>query len=343
MKGPSLEAIRRFKEQQELKKRQEDEKKIKQKLSTLEHRASQGDRKAKQELKKFERIEKIEEERRKNPELFKKPVSNQSNRNAKQEANSKPSTSRPKFKKDETDFDELMRLAKQNNNEINRAVPPPTPKRSDRPTLRKFDPIPIIDPISQPSTITTVQPKLKKGDSRPQSSRDLDSDRVSIRRELPIGATSSRVHESRLKLSDDVPKSQKQKEMAMRLAAARYRAQQQVRYLEDCDDENDDYDEDDDDDDLRDFVVDDDEEDARAELNRTLKSVFRYDKRRCDLREAEIDRQYRALNRGGTFEDLEREERRASRLAAAEDARAEKEEEERKRLKKIRLERLHRD
>lgn len=85
------------------------------------------------------------------------------------------------------------------------------------------------------------------------------------------------------------------------------------------------------------FVVNEDNDDVQDELRKTLRTVFRYDKRRCDLREEELDRQYRAIGRVSTLEDLEREERRAARLAAAEDAEAFRQEEEHKRKKKLRL------
>jgi hypothetical protein len=53
MKGPSLDAIMKFNQQQEQKKREEDDRKVQEKLSTIEHRALQGDKKAKVQLNKL--------------------------------------------------------------------------------------------------------------------------------------------------------------------------------------------------------------------------------------------------------------------------------------------------
>lgn len=283
MVGPSLEAIRKFKEQQERRKREELEKKVQDKLSTLEHRASKGDRKAKQELK---RIEKIKEER---PKLPPPKQPGQPKLEQKQPVKGK--------KRTETDFEELMRLAKQNTNEIKKpAKAEPEPKLKPKPKpMVKTRPETVVDP--RPEQKLKLKPK---------------PDQMHKPRPIP-GAHEPPRHQKYMKAP-----------VSMRM---------RHNYGNDYDDEY----EDEDDYESDGFVVDDEYDDAREELNQTLKTVFRYDKRRCDLREEEIDRQYRAIGRVSTFEDLEREERRASRLAAMEDARALKEEEERKRLKKLRL------
>lgn len=309
MKGPSLEAIRRFKEQQEKKKRDEDERKIRDKLSTLEHRASQGDRKAKQELK---RIERIQEQRKKIIEHEQKPSPPvKAGRIGWQNTGSQSSSASSKAKKDETDFDELMRLAKQNNNEIRKPEEP-----SPKPSIQTKKSQPIV--TKNRERITPLTSAITIIPARPQPQRAMPN-----------------LHkQTRPQVSTEAMENFKRRQMAMRLAAAN-RSQRYDPVDEDDDDE-------DEGSDLDDFVVDDDEEDVQAELSQTLKSVFRYDKRRCDRREAEIDRQYRIMGNSGTFEDLEREERRASRLAAAEDARAQREEDERKRLKKLRLEKASR-
>lgn len=304
MKGPSLDAIRRFKEQQERKKQEENERKIKEKLLTLEHRASQGDRKAKQELKRIERVEEEvkrktqerEQQKQKQPQKQCPPVASQQIRN-------KP--------KQVADFEELMKIAQANNNEIRKKPvvdkPPeqvkikkvtrPTPPLADKPQITPAGPSKVPPPkeLIRPTTRVTLRPTIgstTRPEVRPTVRPEMRPDTRPIIRppvRLPIKPPRDYDYE----VEDD--------------------------YESDG------------------FVVDDDEEDAQEELNRTLKSVFRYDRRRCDLREEELDRQYRAIGKVSTFEDLEREERRAARLAAAEDAKAFREEEERKRLKKIRL------
>lgn len=280
MVGPSLEAIRKFKEQQERKKREELERKVQDKLSTLEHRASKGDRKAKQELK---RIEKIKEERPKLPPP--KPVP------PRVEPKQPPKTRKPA----ETDFDELIRIAKQNTNEIR--------KHEKAQTESKLKPKPKPDPIVKLRSDAVVEPRLEqKLKSKPKPSQ--------VHRPRPISGAYEQHRHSKLIHAP------------MRMTVA-------DNYDDEYEDE-DDYESDG-------FVVDDEYDDAREELSKTIKSVFRYDKRRCDLREEEIDRQYRAIGRVSTFEDLEREERRASRLGAVEDARALRDEEERKKMKRLRL------
>lgn len=285
-KGPSLDAIRRFKQQQEEKKREDNERRIKEKLSTLEHRASQGDRKAKQELKKLEQFEKQQDEIKKRPQ----PATSH---------RVQPPQSRPRSHKHETDFEELMKLAKQNNNEI---------RILDKPQEHKNRP----------------DDEVKK--DRRHEQKKCDHNERKIKDKLSV-------------LDHRAPQGDRRARPLSRPVSRpvpRPVPRPVIRHPND-------YDQDEDDSDLDDFVVDDEEEDVQAELSQTLKSVFRYDKRRCDLREAEIDRQYRAIGNVRTFEDLEREERRASRLAAAEDARAQREEDERKRLKRIRLNKDRRD
>lgn len=303
MKGPSLDAIRKFKEAQERKKREEDERRVQEKLSTLQHRASQGDRKAKTELKK---IEQIKEERAKAPsnKVDFNPHSshmhyNSSSKNGQHSRVTDKTLIRPKQK--EADFEELMKLAKQNNNEMR----PPKPHEPAKPVSDKKPIKKMVKEELPRIREPTVQKLIRQPQMQPVNSR-----LVQPRPMHPKMHTSATV--------------------IQRQPAPSYSRMR--RYEQDDDDEpDDDYYEDDG------FVVDEDEDEAREELQRTLKSVFRYDRRRGDLREEELDRQYRAIGKVTTFEDLEREERRASRLAALEDARAQREEEERKRLKKIRL------
>lgn len=310
MKGPSIDAIRRFKEQQEQKKREEDERRIKEKINTLEHRAAQGDRKAKQELRK---IENIKEERKNNPESQVKQSNNQSHNrlNGSELGQSRPSRSTAPTKRPqnvETDFEELMRLAKQNTNEIKKPDPPKQTReevkqkseayRDKEPTTSKND----VGPSRVPQPVTNkLRPQAKQPHSEATKQRN-DS--------KPLPSLEQRIQ------------AHKRKESALSLS--------RNRHVPEFDEDEDNYESDG-------FVVDDEGDDARDELDRTLKSMFRYDKRKCDLREQELDRQYRAIGRVSTFEDLEREERRASRLAAAEDAAALKAEEDRKRKKKLRL------
>lgn len=100
------------------------------------------------------------------------------------------------------------------------------------------------------------------------------------------------------------------------------------------------YDDEDEYDELDDFIDDGDDDDAQLELSKTLKSVFGYDRQKYAKREALLDaqaeREYRAIGKVQTFEDLEREERRSAKLAAREDKIAEREEEER-RAKKLKM------
>lgn len=309
MKGPSLDAIRRFKEAQEKKKQEEDERKIQEKLSTLHHRAAQGDRKAKTKLK---RIERINDERTKVRDIqissSVRPGNAQSNQSAKHghrssNGNSKTIT-RPRQK--EADFDELMRLAKQNNNEMRQ---PEQKKSSDKqPSDKK--PIKKICQEKREGLPTSRAPTANKAQ---QSVKPIIAPQA-IRHQ-----SNHRPIESRIPPSTVI-----HRQSALSLSRSR-------QYEQESDDEDQDEYEDDG------FIVNEEEDEAKEELQRTLKSVFRYDRKRCDLREEELDRQYRAIGKVTTFEDLEREERRAARLAAIEDAKALREEEERKRLKKIRL------
>lgn len=374
-----MDAIRRFKEQQERKKQEENERKVQEKLSTLEHRANQGDRKAKIVLKQIERSK---EEREKEPEVSQKSHKQQNGGN-KTARNTSASNNgfappKPKPKPIVTDFEELMRLAKQNNNEIRREkTPPPPPAPKAQPIARRK---PIervagsVAPVTVPSrayprddnvdNLSRNKPKpplpapslsLKEKEefirrlaaargqaNANQSSRPLPSQRPiassSDNHRLPMRPQTS-FKDTRMRPQPYPPRGRPMYHQAppSRYDIDRYRGPQS-RYggYDDYDDEEeDDYEDEYEQDD---FVVDDEDEDVQAELSKTIKSVFRYDKRRCDRREEELDRQYRAIGNVNTFEDLEREERRASRLAAAEDARAQREEEERKRLKKMRKE-----
>lgn len=307
MKGPSIDAIRRFKEQQEEKKRQEDEKKIKDKISILEHRASQGDRKAKQELK---RIEKIKEDRNKQPE----PQAELSNHQSYSHSNrTKPGQSQPiksttstkRPQKVITDFEELMRLAKQNTNEIRK---PDQPKPVREETKPKH--VPKRLPTTSKSEVqkSTVS-KPAMNDIKPKSKQ-------------PQHEVTKQQSDKKADLEQRI-QAHKRREAALLLQRSR-------RKLELDDNDDDDYESDG-------FVVNEEDDDVQDELRKTLKTMFGYDRRKCDLREEELDRQYRAIGRVSTFEDLEREERRASRLAAAEDAAAFRQEEERKRKKKLSL------
>lgn len=331
MKGPSLDAIRRFKEQQERKKQEDDEKKVKEKLSTLEHRAAQGDRKAKQELK---RIEKVREERSKIPELQpERKYDGQTKYVSKPNDASTTRATNSKQRRVETDFDELMRLAKSNNNQIRREDEPKNCAQSSKivkknPDDRDREKRSYPDVKITPKDVKIVlNSKLKHDEKRKQF---VDPRNLSHR--LLHQATTS-------KRATCVPSQMIRKPLppppdrfARDYPVRRYNHAYDDDYDED-DYEQDDYEQDD-------FVVDGDDEDVSDEVRRTIKSVFRYDKRRCDLREEELDRQYRSIGKVSTFEDLEREERRASRLAAAEDAKEFRDEEERKRLKKVRLQRV---
>lgn len=306
MVGPSLEAIRKFKEQQERKKREELDRKVEEKLATLKHRASQGDRKAKQELSK---IEKIKEARNKVSEVQQHFQSSPAThvvdeRNQVKQSSKVIHDNSKKRARVETDFDELMKLARQNNNEIR--TKPDLPKPPARLEVSKSRPKVVKSRSDLPKTsLETVKPRLE----------------VPTVKQRPGSSSKERPEASKHRL----PYSIETPNRTIRSTVCR-----PVLRYEDDDEDEEDYEDDD-------FVVNEEEDDVRDELTKTLKSVFRYDKRRCDLREEEIDRQYRAIGRVSTFEDLEREERRASRLAAAEDAKAFREEEERKKMKKLRL------
>lgn len=315
MKGPSLEAIKKFKQLQEEKKRLEYDKKIKEKLTTLEHRAAHGDKKAKTQLKQ---IEKDGEDRSK-PSDSKSSHSTRpsssaiaagSNNAKATKHNVKSSSNRPK--QAGFDFDELMKLAANNTNEVKKVEKKEPGPVERRPNARcppdVLQAIPERLAINSKPTTKMVAPTqvVPKSSTKPPAER-------------------AKLHPSATHLE--------------RQPVFRHHMPQQVRprmpprrlYRDDDEyDDEDDYESDG-------FVVDDDDDEVQDELKKTLRTVFRYDKRRCDLREQELDRQYRAIGRVNTFEDLEREERRATRLAAAEDAEALRDLEERKRLKKQRL------
>lgn len=330
MKGPSSEAIKKFKLQLEQKKRDEYDRKVQGKLSTLKHRAAQGDKKAKQQLKI---IEKEDQERSKPSEPQKSHVVSkerasldaQSSSKSIGGSNTKCPASRPK--KLETDFEELMKLAVNNKNEVKHEVV--REKRTvDRNKLPRLPPNvhvadrgPALPALPQPGTQAKViarkpsQPELRQI----SSSSHMQTTSGHLRRPQPSVSNCVR----RPVISEPATAYQARPRLPVRRA---YRDDDEY----DAEEGDDDYESDG-------FVVHDEDDEVRDELDKTIRTMFRYDKRRCDLRERELDRQYRAIGRVSTFEDLEREERRASRLAAAEDARAFREEEERKRLKKMKL------
>lgn len=333
MKGPSLDAIRRYKEQQEQKKREDEEQRVQQKLATLEHRASKGDRKAKQELKV---IEQIKESRNKPLDPGNAPARSKPGSSLKQQPRvpqNQPHSKQAIPKKSKgslTDFEELMRLAKQNKNEMRK--PAEIPKQSTarderipRSQDRQISAKPIVTQSDQRRTMSASSSKIPES-KRPPVVQNSIKPIVKPNTQYPRTNISRPPLDNRPRLSASRPPPN----MINRNVARR----QQVNRFDD-DDDDDYYDEDDYEED--DFVVDEDDDAAQDEVSKTIRSVFGYDKRRCDMREAELDRQYRAIGRVNTFEDLEREERRATKLAAMEDARAQREEEERKRLKKIRL------
>lgn len=375
MKGPSLDAIRRFKQEQELKKREEEEERLKAKLSTLKHRANQGDRKAKQELKK---LEQIEEERNKRPPDYgqqqQKNVNKATSSSGHQQSNDQKQKSlanKKPVKKVEMDFDELMSIAKKNINEIKK---PAESQKSEEKTQK-------INKIKKKVVVDAID--WDEVDRRNKSSEKVKSLKIVDVKGPTNKQTLSKAKvpiDPKKALQDERIQAAKRREAAMAAAAARRAASSnasineaptrgkfqmqynrpsvssssshihhnrppmqvhQLDYRDRVRNRYDDYDEeeeeDEDDYQADGFVVDDDEDDAQDALRETLRTVFRYDRRRCDLREEELDRQYRAIGSVNNFEDLEREERRASRLAAAEDAKAQRDEDERKRLKKIRL------
>lgn len=337
MKGPSIEAIRKFKEDQQKKKQEEDERKIKEKLSTLEHRAAQGDRKAKIELKKIEKIT----ESRKNLELT-------NGRDAGRSAETRPASYKTqsskghcdkKPKKAEVDFDELMRMAKQNNNEIRK---PEEPKQKSLPQIRKkvrIDPSPQSH--QQVGLQSKLQPQIRQQPQPQPQTRQRPPELITQRAIKPsTHRATSQSHQSREPILAPIRKPERvpgrplptdrfgvQSRLPIRPNQIYNQSRSRYGY------DDDDYD---DESDLSDFVVDEDEDDVQDEVSRTIRSVFKYDKRRCDRREEELDRLSRQIGRVENFEDLEREERRASRLAAAEDAKALREEEDRKRQKALR-------
>lgn len=367
MKKPSIDAIRRFKEQQERKKLEETERKIHEKLSTLEHRAAQGDRRAKGELRS---IEKAKEERAKKQELQETQADQriQSSRytrdhvkgDKKLQSSQNGPVRRPKA--DVIDFDELMRLAANNNNELRREEkkppsPPPrpkaiprkpvdAPKSSNRPVIKPDN---IVRNPTQPKSLSNTKTKQSghpqirppsKPSNQLQSSSGQPSSHRQPRPPLPTTSIHQRSPPRKTPCNPRFPTNRPPlpRNLASRSLGPNFvvRNPQPNDYYDD--EEDDYYDEEDEDDYEQDgFVVDEDDSDAQQELSKTLKSVFGYDKRRCDRREAELDQLYRQTGRVSTFEDLEREERRASRLASLEDAKALREEEERKRLKKLRL------
>lgn len=356
-----MDAIRKFKEQQERKKQEEDEKKFKEKLSTLEHRAAQGDRKAKIDLKRFE---KAKEDQSRAIDAHIQQRSQQTREQSRSKPapgdptrlNAKSATAKPR--KVETDFEELIRLAKNNKNELRVEKPPPVvPKRPsrDQQIERKRPPDVREEPKEKPKTIDIPynrdgsrqngQPKKPQPSSLPSRSISTSQKQPQLKpnaRPGPPQRAPEYSQSHRTKPPDNTrPILSRQPSVLPSYRPPNYGQQPRrpppsnnpylARYRDE--DDEDDYE---DEYECDGFVVDDEDDDARAELSRTLKSVFRYDKRRCDLREQELDREYRAIGRVSTFEDLEREERRASRLAAEEDSRAQREEDERRRLKKLR-------
>lgn len=327
MKGPSLDAIRRFKSEQELKKKEDEEKKIKEKMAILEHRAAQGDRKAKIDLKKFkDAIEKPPPDP-KTHVTSSLPLSKHSNK-----APNKPPVAAQACKKQKppADFEELMKIAKQNATAGPKPIakpqqqPPPPPPPQPAPALpvrtgmvaRKVIKKPEPGRIKTPAPISNRAPPRNPNVSQPtrpaitsQASRPSTNQQVSrsfpahrAHRPIPANQVARGFHPSH---------------------APRYRRDD---YYDDEDEDEDEYESDG-------FVVDEEDDDIQSELRNTIRSVFNYDKRRCDLREMELDREYRAIGPVSTFEDLEREERRASRMAAVEDAKELRLEEERKRAK----------
>lgn len=359
MKGPSLEAIRKFKEQQEKKKVQDEERRIQEKLSTLNHRAAQGDKKAKSSLIK---IEKIEKEKSLVDNLAKSQHVNRSSKSGsssqtKQNGN-KPNkgTTISKPKVSEFNFEDLMKMAKQNTNQMVKPTPQVAAiqetvpevavfKKSKEPLERRK--VQVVErrinererlppPVHRQAPHVERTAKSVPIHRGPQVERIVKStpiktDRIVNQRSLVANKNIVHNAPSNRMIIQSSGSSSSSQYQQNRIITNRPRIVHRPR--------EDDYD-DDDYDDLDDFVVEDEEDEVdeqEEELRRTLKSVFRYDKRRCDRREEELDRQYRAIGRVSTFEDLEREERRASRLAAMEDAEAQREEEDRKRKKALKF------
>lgn len=328
MKGPSLQAIRKFKEQQEQKKRDEEEKRIKEKISTLEHRAAQGDRKAKTELRK------ITDEQKKPPPVDETRL--KTSKHVEDESHKKQASVKTKKEvKVESSFEELMRLAKQNKNEIKKPEPQPALK-TEVPKSKSNSKEHNLRPKAK-SKHEELQPKSKM--------MRVEASSSNFKSQKPF-STSARTHPISAKPQPVItrppsnpsrqppPISQRAPAPSNRLPSMSHRPVQ-MNYRQPPHRRTVDYDEYDDEDDYESdgFVVDEEDDEVGENVSQTIRSLFRYDKRRCDLREEELDRQYRAIGKVSTFEDLEREERRASRIAAAEDARAQREEEEKKRRK----------
>jgi anti-sigma28 factor (negative regulator of flagellin synthesis) len=333
MKGPSLDAIRKFKQQQELKKREEDYRKVQDKLSTLEHRAAQGDRKAKVQLKKIEQIK--ETAQNGNKQLDETKLAHSGQRGLRQ-PNGNPSLStrnsngvqqtKSKPKSAETDFEELMRLAKSNTNEVKTQEKPKDKDKDVRRIPKR--PIETAKTVQPPPTTTSKKVIAPERSVQIAQVRPGSGPRVEPMIRPNLGP------KPRPSTSTNAPYRPEQHVRSTQ--HPRFQPRPPIRH-DRYDDEYDEYDEEEDEYESDGFVVDEVEDEAQEELRKTLKDVFRYDRRRADLKEQELDRQYRAIGRVSTFEDLEREERRASKLAAAEDAKELRAEEERKRLKKIRL------
>lgn len=307
MKSPSLAAIIKFKQEQENKKLQERERIQAQKQKLYETRAAQGDRKAKSQLKLLEKKTKDREEalRYQRPSCSKEPQLKNP----------------PKKEKKNLDFSELMKLAQNNAKQ-------PSKIECNQQAQRSMENKKREEMISEHYRhkkrsaeagnrhIPMVKPKLPA--SLPRTNMPPQSAKPSAfqaRKEY----TSQKIFTKPVTNYNYIPKNSIRKPL-------HYDDEDEDEYEED-----DEYDEE-----MDDFIVDDEEDEAKAELDKTLKHMFRYDKRKSDLREMECDREYRQIGRVANFEDLEREERRASRLAAIEDARALKEEEDRKRAKLLR-------
>lgn len=140
MNGPSLDAIRKFKELQARKKEEEKLKFNESKLSTLEHRAAQGDKKAKRQLKDLEQA-KVDQNAREAKEALRKEKERERKNKINEVAPPRPHVTK-EVRKDYS-FEELMQIAKKNKNLPNLNNPDKT-----KPTAGKTKQQPISHGIA---------------------------------------------------------------------------------------------------------------------------------------------------------------------------------------------------
>uniref|UniRef100_A0AC35GA32 Protein SPT2 homolog n=1 Tax=Panagrolaimus sp. PS1159 TaxID=55785 RepID=A0AC35GA32_9BILA len=177
-------------------------------------------------------------------------------------------------------FEEMMKLASKNL-DVKSQIPPPSKSQQSMP-LQSLS-------RSKPSSSSSYQSNA--GLSKPRQSNGQASNKQIKKPLPPVQFNEKRKYPSKTSFKDD---------------RASFRPPKRLRYDEEFDDENDSMD---------DFIVDDEEEDVRKELQSVLRNFYRSDETVWQQREKEID-----LSRmNARYQEIDAEEKRSYRIARMED------------------------